>query len=136
MRAPRVAVGLFALTILLGGCGAANSAEVGDCLTDLDSARPRITKCTAPHVAEVVGVHEATGDEYPGAGQLQNTCQEFCHEAFEDYVGRPARDSIYDLLPVLPTEKSWVEGSDRQVLCVARNAAGEVLTESIKGTDR
>ena len=132
----RRVLGLLAFVPLMAGCSTPAQPAVGDCLASLDVGRPRVVDCQRPHAAQVVGIYTAPGDKYPGADQLQAAARSVCDSAFEEFVGIPALRSVYDLVPLLPTEESWQESEDREVLCVARPTTNEELTASIEGSER
>ncbi len=127
---------LLGSVLLLGGCSATAPPEVGDCLASLDSAKLQVVNCQKPHAAQVVGVYAAPGDNYPGEDQLQDAARSTCEGAFEEFVGIEVTRSIYDLAPLLPTEDSWNESGDREILCVAKPTGDEDLTASVEGSAR
>lgn len=123
---------LVGIALLLPACSTEQSVDVGDCLNDLKIPRPRIVSCEREHSGEVVGKYVAEGSEYPGAEALQDDAKQPCEDAFQEYVGSPASESIYDLAPLIPTKSSWDDRDDREVLCVARASDGTPLVESLR----
>ena len=125
--------------LLLAGCGAPGKLAVGDCLKEFGGAgstsQVSTTSCARQHYGEVVGAYAVTADEFPGAQALADAAEEGCKVQFRQYVGVEPAASVYDLVPLTPSEASWNDG-DYEVLCVARSATGEPLSGSLRQTGR
>ncbi len=125
-------------TILLSGC-AGSQLRVGDCVKEFggigSTSQVSTTSCDREHYGEVIGAYAVTADEFPGVQELADLAEEGCKRQFREYVGIDPATSLYDLVPLTPSEKTWEKG-DYEVVCVARSATGDQLTESIKGTRR
>ncbi len=115
------------------------SIRVGDCLNDA-SAGDEVTEvplvpCSEPHDSEVYASIIMTGDAFPGNDAVIAEADDACFERFEEFVGIPYLDSIYDFSYYFPTEGSWANG-DREILCVIYDPAGQKLTGSLAGIAR
>ncbi|MGY6497404.1 MAG: septum formation family protein [Microcella sp.] len=113
--------------------------RVGDCLNDA-SAGDEVTEvplvpCSEPHDSEVFASIIMTGDAFPGNDAVIAEADDACFERFEEFVGIPYVDSIYDFSYYFPTEGSWA-GGDREILCVIYDPAGQKLTGSLEGIGR
>lgn len=113
-----------------GSLTSAFDLATGDCfdtesITTVDEVT--VIDCDEPHSYEVFGVsdYDAGDDEaYPGEQPLNDTADEACRAAFEDYVGIPYDDSTWSATYVNPSQATWEEG-DREILCVLHEAPPE-----------
>lgn len=77
--------------------------------------------CEDPHTGEVVLRDDeffAGSDEFPGEDALFADAAVECVSALEAYTGQAYQDSPYDAVPVVPTETSWNDADDRELLCI------------------
>lgn len=138
-----------ALLALLVGLGAAcgllenevATAEVGDCIdNELEGQEISsfdVVDCDETHTAELYYKFDLPDGDFPGIEQISTAVQEECLGSnFEDYVGIDFASSELDVLPVTPTEQTWDEADDREVLCFGANIDRSELTESIEGSAR
>lgn len=139
-RGSAATVTALLVCLTLAGCSHPQPLEVGSCITEppADSQGQRLTavSCDKQHYGEVIGTYAATDGPFPGVQALADESREACKAAFEEAVGVPAETSVYDLVPLTPSESSWNSANDRQVLCVARSSTGESLVGSVVGTHR
>lgn len=84
------------------------------------------------HDNEVIANQDLTGDQYPGAEQVDNRAVQICYDNFSDYVGIAYEDSIYDIGWLYPTEETWAAG-DREVICFGYRVDLAKITGSING---
>lgn len=106
---------------------------VGQCMDfPEDAVEPTEVPCSEPHTGEIVGVHDMTDPSFPGDDAAYAAAEEFCLQAFADYVGIDFMDSELDMMYLYPTETSWDVG-DRQIACWAEPIDGTPLTESVAG---
>ena len=140
---------LFALIVTLVATGVIEDDEIdvtdldpGDCVElDVDAEEVRElprTECDEPHDGEVYLVDdiELDSDEYPGLAALGVEIEERCTgPAFEDYVGVPYPRSELAYSYLYPVEDGWERG-DREFVCVAVEADGSRLFESVEGSGR
>lgn len=97
---------------------------IGDCLNEpsdeLITSVETIT-CDEPHdyeVYAVVRLLDPTTAPYPGQDQTYFASIESCFLWFEGYVGLAYADSVYDINTIYPTEESWDDEEDREVICL------------------
>ena len=136
---------LLSLAILAGGliaCGQQSvfSLPVGTCFDDQAdgeiSSVPEVD-CSQPHDNEVFALIEYTETEtYPGADQMSALSEDLCIARFEDYVGLDYQSSALAVFPIFPTEESWNQDDDREVICALYNADLSKLTGSMEGAAR
>ncbi len=120
---------LIVASFALSSCAdAVVELDQGDCL---DLAEGMLTygqfeyeglsaiSCSQPHNAEVVGVLRLREKDFPGMETRTVRAEEFCPTAFANYIGKEAKDSILDLVPLSPTEESWTRANDRTIICLA-----------------
>ncbi len=116
------------------------SAEVGACtLTDYlqgDSIDELpLMACTEVHDAEIVGLFDIEGEDFPGIDGVKEAADAGCTSAFEEYVGTPAAESELTIFTIYPTEQTWNNLDDREVICIAY-LSGADATESWAGSGR
>lgn len=123
----------------IAGTTAVGDLEVGDCV-ELPEDGEEISRietfdCAEPHPAEVIAVGDLReGDEdFPGTGEVNERAARDCIDEFEDYVGIPYGDSVFELFPITPIEENW--DRDSEYICLAFEP-GEDLTGSIEGANR
>jgi hypothetical protein len=107
------------------------TADVGDCVeeSEIRGSIDEISTvdCDDPHYAELIAKFDLDGDDFPGAEAVATDAFEGCTSRFEDYVGIDYNSSIYYLDEgiVTPTEDTWNEADDREVLCFAYDPNGD-----------
>lgn len=105
------------------------SLQLGDCtgpLTTGTVGEVVLVPCAQPHAWEVFAATELPGDEFPGAGMVQDLADEFCNDQFKTFVGLPVSKSKYHLTMLQPTKQTWNDGADRQVTCLAGDGEGKI----------
>ena len=139
-RLVRLPVGIAAGVALLLGLAACSdtevpTAEVGDCIETIGlgsvSELPTVD-CDEPHDAQVIGVFDHDGDDFPGDAAIQEEAAARCIELFEEFVGAPFTETSLSPSSVNPTEQTWNEADDRETICFATLDDGSQLTESIE----
>ena len=114
--------------------------RLGDCLAELTARElesVQAVPCDQPHASEVFAAFNLPGDDgaaFPGDAAIETAYVEGCLEVFEPFVGRDFVTSQYDVSAITPTEESWVEFDDREVLCVLVNVDGSPLVGTAEGT--
>ncbi|WP_225755536.1 septum formation family protein [Actinotalea sp. Marseille-Q4924] len=119
------------------------SVRVGDCLTLLGSEAEGAAEvdslptvpCTEPHDSEVYLAEQITDAEYPGEEAAGVMADELCYGAFEGFVGMAYEESALDFTTLFPTQQSWDDMEDREILCIVVDGEGGV-TGSLKGVAR
>ena len=113
--------------------------KVGTCYlrpesTDVDQVAK--VPCRRKHDAEVFAVYNLDGSrgvDFPGQSSVQSAAQEGCQGArFKAYVGEAYEDSGYFSSAIAPTQKTWVNRYDRQVVCSVITADGSKLKGTVK----
>ena len=123
---------ILAGVIVLGGAlwnvlDSSKSVEdlaVGDCLAEPSDeliTKVETINCDEAHDYEVYAVVQLLDPEtapYPGQDETYFTSIESCFPRFETYIGMAYADSLYDINTIYPTEESWDEDEDREVICL------------------
>lgn len=116
--------------------------QEGDCIS-LPTAGAEVaafegSSCDEPHDGEIYELFDITGfDEFPGDTVLREQADEGCLNAFEPYVGIDYQLSEFFYTFFTPSEDTWNQVDDREVICIAVPAEGEPqLTMSIEGVAR
>lgn len=141
---------LVALSSL--GCGGAERGEtgeietagsvdafalrVGDCFDDWPLSNPRIgdvlgVPCVEPHDYEVFAVFDLATRQWPGQESVDAAARQGCGERFASSVGVSNAESVLAITRLSPTERSWDELGDREVVCAAFRARRQKLTGSV-----
>lgn len=112
------------------GYGAPLAYEIGDCFLEPtpDMAHPRFLECSEPHDYEVYSefeVPDTPDGDYPGDERMFQAADEGCLDAFDDFVGAPWEESLYDFAFVAPDEETWTDYDDRLVQCFAVDPEGQ-----------
>ncbi|MDT9594112.1 septum formation family protein [Nocardioides zeae] len=115
------------------------SLALGDCIDD-DGLGNEVSDvaavpCAEPHDNEVFHVVEMEGDDWPGDEAVEAAVEEGCVGEFETFVGVAYMDSELDIFPLTPTQGSWEQGDDREILCLIYDPAGPV-EGSLEGAAR
>ncbi|WP_156253108.1 septum formation family protein [Pseudactinotalea terrae] len=127
-------VGLISSIAACGGQVA--TAEVGECIVTDELGSEEITEiptvdCSEPHDAQVVGKFDLEDGDFPGLDALKTEADEGCATEFESFVGTAVGESSLQVSYIHPTEQTWDQADDREVLCFAVSA--EDATESWEG---
>ncbi|MEX0699340.1 MAG: septum formation protein, partial [Acidimicrobiia bacterium] len=59
-----------------------------------------------------------------------------CIEQFDEYVGLAYLESDLDVFAITPSQSSWDEDNDREVICALFNLDFSKLTGSMQGAAR
>jgi hypothetical protein len=120
--------------------------EVGDCFSGGENgevSEVSVVDCDDEHAYEVFALvdHEGAADEaYPGDEELEAFADDQCTgDEFESYVGISYEESIYYATWLTPTERSWDELGDREVVCVLyepEDPSGPVDPRPVSGSAR
>ncbi|HJU52771.1 MAG TPA: septum formation family protein [Acidimicrobiia bacterium] len=129
-----------AIVVLACGQQSVFSLPVGTCFDDQAdgeiSSVPEVD-CSQPHDNEVFALIEYTeADTYPGTDQMSAISDELCRAQFEGYVGLDYESSALAVFPIFPTEESWNDDDDREIICALYNADLSKLTGSMEGAAR
>ena len=123
-----------------GGSGEVTFDDVrlGDCTAEIPEGvtlTVRVLPCNQPHEGEVYATFELSGDDYPGATEIERFALGGCQR--EAVAALPPDDeTLYDLVYLAPSEQTWKRG-DRTVSCVLSDPTGQPLVGSVvAGTAR
>lgn len=124
-----------------GGEVGAFRLRVGDCFVEPSSMEQiesvEAVSCDELHMYEVydrVEMDAGADDDYPGEAAVTDEAGERCLALFERFVGVGYEVSIYDISYVYPTELTWTQVDDREILCMVMHYDGTTKTGSAKGT--
>lgn len=121
-----------------GGEADVFSLQVGDCIsgeTEGQVSSTPVVPCDEPHESEAFYSHIMDEGGFPGAAAFQTAVEEHCVPAFAEYVGVPLEESALDITWLEPSQQSWDEGADREVLCMVYDPAGQT-TGTLEGAAR
>ncbi|MUL43519.1 hypothetical protein FZ103_20490 [Streptomonospora sp. PA3] len=131
----------------ISGCGALAALQgddvfqlkVGDCLADElgsgEISEAATVECGQAHFGEVFASVMMDDGSYPGDSQVTTRAEEACTGEFESFIGVPYADSQLDMHMLYPTEQTWNELNDREILCIVYDPAGDT-TGSLSGAGR
>jgi hypothetical protein len=128
---------LTVLAVVVAACGAVESVtdaadelvdesvfsmEVGLCFNDPEDGAEEVSTvedvdCAEPHDNEVYHVFDVEGDTFPGDEQITVLGNDGCLEPFAAYVGISEEESVLTYYPITPTQGSWDERGDREIVC-------------------
>ena len=122
-------------SLKVGSCfNEPKNPEVDEEQNDLISDVP-MRECNKPHDNEVFHVFNLPdGPTVPSADTLDEAVYAECDKAYKTFVGIPYDDSTYNMTYLSPSNETWTQKNDREVVCYAYNEDGKQLTASIKGT--
>lgn len=114
--------------------------NVGDCVNSPDDTEDGVSSmtgvpCDEPHDGEVFGTIDSTATEFPGDAELQSEADEVCAAEFETYVGIEYAVSELFFQTLIPTQQTWDDQDDREIVCIAVEEEGQ-LTGSVEGAAR
>ena len=113
--------------------------HVGDCFND----QMRLTEdvsdvpgvpCSEPHDNEVFATFDLASDVWSGDERVIELAEAGCMEHFEGYVGATYDESVLMVTSLTPTQGSWNQIEDREVVCVTYHMEDEKLTNSVRNT--
>lgn len=111
----------------------------GDCIDlpdeDLVETVDRLP-CSSPHDAEAYALFDMAeaSDPYPGADAVDVVAADGCLERFLTFVGIEYAASDLDVFYLHPTEESWDELGDREVVCLLTAMDSSKLLGTMEGS--
>ncbi len=105
------------------------SVRVGDCLGTLPSESTEaltLLPCAGPHHWEAFGSATLSGEDYPGNNAVRDQARAVCADGFADFVGMPTGKSKLELTMLTPTQETWTEALDREVVCLVGTPGGGI----------
>lgn len=112
--------------------------RVGDCTGELPSGgitNVTLIPCGQEHYWEVFHSATLTDESYPGQTVIYEEGNKLCKEAFTEFVGVAPTKSKLQLTFFYPTQDTWQNTGDREVLCVLGSPKGG-LKGSAEGTKK
>jgi hypothetical protein len=113
--------------------------RVGDCVETADLGTEVETiptrPCSEAHDSEVYASTEMTETAFPGDEAADTQADEFCYGEFTQFVGLAFEDSLLGYMYLRPTQVTWDEVDDREILCLVVDPEGGV-TGTMKGAAR
>ena len=124
--------------ITSAGAVDAFEVRVGDCFDDGAFASTEVSElpgipCSEPHDNEIYATFDIQGD-WPGEEQVEELASQGCYDRFAKVIGRTYEESVVDFTTIFPSQGSWKQRDDREVICVAYHMEFEKLTGSIIGS--
>ena len=115
--------------------------QVGDCFDDSFLSGGEISDvpgvpCTSPHDNEVYALFDIPGTKFPGDNGVEELADAGCYERFENAIGMSYEESVIDYTTMYPSQGSWDERDDREVICVAYHMELEKLEGTVIGSGR
>lgn len=113
------------------------SIQVGDCFDDHEDGEVMQVggiPCSEPHDNEVYALFDLADAEWPGAEAVNEAAGSGCRDRFAAAIGADYENSVLTFYPMTPTQGSWDERDDREVVCVAYHMEQEKLTGSVLGS--
>jgi hypothetical protein len=103
--------------------------KVGECFNDETPEGETVAEvqkvdCAEPHIWEAYEsiILEDGDGTYPGETVVTEQAQTDCKAAFETYVGIDYDSSSLYLSYYYPTEETWTQINDREILCILTTA--------------
>jgi hypothetical protein len=111
----------------------------GDCISLPDEDMVETVDsvpCASPHDAEAYALFDvAEGSApYPGVDAVDIAATDGCIERFLPFVGTPYAYSDLDVFYLHPTEETWDELGDREIVCLITAMDGSKLIGSMEGS--
>ena len=124
--------------IQTAGAVDAFSIQVGDCFDD-QTATEEVSDvpgvpCTTPHDNEVFATFDLTAPKWPGDEQVNGLADEGCLERFQKAIGTTYEESVLMITTLVPSQGSWTQMDDREVVCVTYHMEYEKLEGSVLGS--
>ncbi|GGA59287.1 hypothetical protein GCM10011490_06600 [Pseudoclavibacter endophyticus] len=112
--------------------------KVGDCFDDgeTEGFATLFSSCEVPHLYEAYYVTIMEGDEFPGDDAVLEFAEDVCNNAFQNYVGSNPSNSSYSYQYITPSESTWENMNDREIMCVVTPRDGEPTTGSAQDSRR
>lgn len=113
--------------------------RVGDCFDDGSTFEGDEVNsvagvpCSKPHDNEIYAVFDIAATSFPGEA-IAGMAHDGCIERFEGFVGNDYESSSLDIATMYPSDESWHQGNDREVVCAVYDVDAKKLTGSVKDT--
>jgi hypothetical protein len=151
----RLFVGLaLAAVLFTAGCGGAprNDAgqvtasasadafqvKVGDCTGELGTGTVSdvaLVPCDQEHSWEAYSSTQLTDATYPGNTAVTDQANKVCNDTYEPWAGISASKTEHDITFFYPTQQTWTNANDREILCFVGSEKGGIKG-SLKGSKK
>jgi len=121
--------------VVEGGEVGAFRIRLGDCLQDISGTTfesVEAVPCADPHASEVYHAFLLTGAEWPGRDAVGSQADDGCFDAVETSLDLSIGLEEYGITSITPTEQSWDELDDREILCLVGRADGGITVGSVR----
>jgi hypothetical protein len=124
--------------VVEGGDVGAFKLQLGDCIesdagTEVESLP--VVPCDQPHLYEVYHLFDIPDGDFPGAETVNTLSEEGCLAAFATFVGIPFEQSQYTFTSLTPTELTWTQADDREVVCMITTTDSTTVTGTLQGAN-
>lgn len=106
--------------VIESGVVEAFDLQLSDCFNDPGSDEVQVVTvlpCSTNHDFEVYHLFQLADGDYPGPDALEDLWIQGCLPEFEPFVGMSFDESELDISAIFPTQQSWDDLGDREVLC-------------------
>lgn len=139
VRTTLAIVGAVGVSASLAACGSqVATAEVGDCVntSDFEGEVTEIptVECSEEHDAQVFHLFDMEDGDFPGDDAISTAAEEQCLPAFEEFVDTGYQESSLDINFIGPSQDTWDQADDREVICILYTMDGSTSTESFEGS--
>ena len=116
------------------------SVRVGDCIEPVDwdaegfSELP-VIPCVEEHESEIYASMLMDDGDFPGASAVEDAAITFCDAEFATFVGVPWDQSELNYSYLGPSQETWEQADDREILCLILDPAG-LVTGTLEGSAR
>lgn len=117
-----------ALAIQMGDCFD-NSGPGADAVEQV-----HVIPCGELHHFEVFYTFALTEGPYPGAEAIKAQWMAGCVPEFEPFVSSAFADSALDISAIYPTQQTWENLDDREVVCSVTTVDGTPRSGSARGS--
>ncbi|NQV05865.1 septum formation family protein [bacterium] len=135
----RIAVPILLIALIAGACSSTVlTLDEGDCFNDPDSFTQvesvDTVDCAEPHDNEVYEVITSSAPSWPGDETMKAESFEVCLAAFEPFIGVSYDVSRWDIAALWPSQQSWDDADDREIICAVYDISGEQVTGTARGS--
>ena len=120
-----------AFDIRLGDCFNDESPESAAEETEISGVSG--VPCAEPHDNEVFALFDLDLETFPEGDAMSEIAYDECVQRFEPFVGSDYLTSSLDLYPMYPTQQSWNERNDREVICALFDVDLRKMQGSMRG---
>ena len=115
------------------------NVRAGDCFNMPDGISVEsvtASPCTEPHDSQAFRLFEITGFEVlPTSTEMEKIVIDGClGDYFTNFVGVPYEDSALELTWFEPSDDTWDQLDDREIVCIVTNEAAD-MTSDAKGSN-